>query len=183
MIYSNKRKVNLLLFLTAIIFISVAATKPSATAIKPTHIATNDTSIFKNLKVLPQDITKDSLDHLMHQFTAALGVKCNFCHVFNNGKMDFVTDEKPEKDVARYMYHMTGEINAKFFNMDNSTRPDTLSVIRCVTCHRGSPHPDEVSAPAPQGNMPPPGDSSHKMPVPPPGDTSHKMQAPPPNQK
>src|SRR5690606_23342798 len=35
---------------------------------------------WKNLKVLPKDISKDSLDHLMKGYTLALGVKCNYCH-------------------------------------------------------------------------------------------------------
>ena len=71
--HSNKRKINLLLFLAACIFVSVAATKPSA--IKPAaikNVSASDTGIFMNLKVLPQDISKDSLDHVMHGFTAAL---------------------------------------------------------------------------------------------------------------
>lgn len=175
MIHSNKRKVNLILFLAACIFVSIAATKPSASkgiVVKPA--LTRDTSIFKNLKVLPQDISKDSLDHVMHRFTAALGVRCNFCHVFNEGKMDFASDDKPEKNIARYMFHMTGEINAKYFNMENSSRPDTISVVRCMTCHRGNPHPDQMDmGNTDHNNMPPP-------PPPPMRDSSGKMPPPPP---
>ncbi|MBV9963550.1 MAG: c-type cytochrome [Parafilimonas sp.] len=170
MIHSNKRKVNLLLFFAACIFVSIAATKPSASTTAATKpIPASDTGIYKNLKVLPKDISKDSLDHVMHNFTASLGVRCNFCHVFNNGKMDFASDEKEEKEIARYMMTMTAGINKTYFNSENSTRPDTISVIKCFTCHRGSPHPDEASMGMNNSNMPPPSpqhDSSSKMPAP-----------------
>ena len=172
---TNKRKLSFLFFIAACVVISVAATKPSPTS--NIAVATADTGIFKNLKVLPKDISKEKLDTIMHQFTAALGVKCNFCHAMgSNGHPDFPSDDKQEKDIARYMMHMTGEINAKYFNSENSTMPDTISVVKCVTCHHGNPHPNEASMMMGNnnhGNMPPP--------PPPPGDTSHKMQ-PPPNQ-
>lgn len=172
MIHSNKRKVNLLLLLAACVFISIAATKPGATNASAGNGSQQDTGIFKNLKVLPKDISKDSLDKVMHGFNKALGVRCNFCHAMKDGHPDFPSDDKPEKDVARYMLGMTAKINATYFNMENSTRPDTLSVVKCITCHHGSPHPDEAAQAVPgPGNMPPP---------PPPGDTTHKMPPPPP---
>ncbi len=169
MIKSNKRKVNLVLLLAACVFVSVAATKPTKTNMvieKP--VTLKDTGIFQNLKVLPQDISKDSLDHIMHNFTASLGVRCNFCHVFDNGKPDFASDDKEEKGIARYMIKMTGEINAKYFNMNNSTMTDTISVVKCFTCHRASPHPDEATIGMNNGNMPPPGAPGQAPPPPPP---------------
>jgi hypothetical protein len=169
MIKTNKRKANLILFLAVCVFVSVAATKPSKTTIpveKP--VSLQDTSIFKNLKVLPQDISKDSLDHIMHGFTAALGVRCNFCHVFGDNGPDFASDDKEEKGIARYMMKMTGEINGKYFNMNNSTMADTISVVKCFTCHRGSPHPDEASMGMNNGNMPPPPPPGQAPPPPPP---------------
>lgn len=171
MIKSNKRKTKLLLFLAALVFISIAATRPTTMPVPANDAAPQDTGLFKNLKVLPKNISKDSLEKLMRGFNRALGVKCNFCHAMKDGHPDFPSDDKPEKDVARYMMHMTAEINGKFFNMENSTRPDTLSVVKCITCHHGSPHPDEAAMPAPNnGNPPPPpplGDSTHKGPPPP----------------
>ena len=35
---------------------------------------------FKNLKVLPKDITDEALDSVMGEFSISLGVRCNFCH-------------------------------------------------------------------------------------------------------
>lgn len=174
MIHANKRKVNLLLLLAACVFISMAATKPTA-AVTPGS-APQDTGLYKNLKVLPKNITKDSLDKIMRGFTRALGVKCNFCHAMKDGHPDFPSEDKPEKDVARYMMEMTRDINARHFNMENSTRPDTLSVVKCITCHHGSPHPDAAAVPA----SPPPGQAP---PPPPPLDSAKKMQPPTPQQQ
>jgi hypothetical protein len=175
MMQSNKRKLNLLLFVFACVFISVAATKPSTAT---QQVTTKDTGLFKNLKVLPNDISKEQLDTIMHRFNAALGVKCNFCHAFKDGKPDFPSDEKKEKDIARYMLHMTSEINIKYFNFENSAKPDTISVVKCVTCHHGNPHPDEAAMATPsQNGMPPP------PPPPPPMHDSAGKTPPPPNQK
>jgi hypothetical protein len=184
MMQSNKRKLSLLLFIFACVFISIAATKPSATTTQ--HVtASTDTGLFKNLKILPKDISKEQLDTIMHRFNAALAVKCNFCHAFKDGKPDFPSDEKEEKNIARYMLNMTSEINMKYFNPENSTQPDTISVIKCITCHHGSPHPGEAPmATDNHNNMPPPPlphDSAANMP-PPPQDSAANMP-PPPNQK
>jgi hypothetical protein len=80
---------------------------------------TYDEPGFQNLKVLPKDISKHDLDSVMHFFTASLGVKCNFCHVRNEAekKMDFASDEKPEKQIARKMMLMSIDINRNYFKM------------------------------------------------------------------
>ena len=163
MMHSNKRKLNFLLFIAVCVFISVAATKPAVST--KTSTSLNDTGLFKNLKVLPKDISKEGLEKVMHGFNKALGVRCNFCHSPGaNGKMDFSSDAKSEKDIARYMLNMTHEINMKYFNPENSQRPDTISVVKCVTCHHGNPHPGDAVLPDDDhGNAPPP-------PPPPPAD-------------
>lgn len=130
---------------------------------------------WKNLKVLPQDISKDSLFALMDYYKGALGVKCSFCHAPDpaTGKMNFASDEKPEKETTRYMMKMTADINKNFFNFNNSAMPDTIRVVNCYTCHHGEPHPEEKTVfesdhhmPPPPGGMPPgapmPNDSIHK---------------------
>ena len=106
----------------------------------------SDTGVFKNLQVLPKDISKDSLDKIMDGFKAALGVKCGFCHAFDTTtkKMDFASDKKEEKGIARYMMKMTAGINSTYFNFEKSDRPDTITTVKCKTCHRGNPHPDEA---------------------------------------
>jgi len=168
---SAKKTVSVIMLLAAGVMISVAATKPTVPT-SPKSITKNDTGLFKNLQILPKDISKDSLDKIMDGFKAALGVRCNFCHAFNNGKMDFASDEKEEKGVARYMLKMTAGINATYFNFEKSSRPDTISVVKCVTCHHGSPHPGEMS---PGGD-----EEHHDMPPSPPHDSTGKLA--PPNQ-
>ncbi len=159
MIKSNKRKLNLFLFLTACIFISVAATKPKVTALQKDAI-NNDSTQWKNLQVLPKNISEDSLDEVMHHFTKALGVRCSFCHApGNNGRPDFPSDAKEEKNIARYMMKMTADINRNYFNTENSTMPDTIHIVQCMTCHHGNPHPDDAMMSDDndkEGNMPPP---------------------------
>ena len=164
---SNKKTFSVVSVLIAGIIISVAATKPTPSVIITNDAGASDTGVFKNLQVLPKDISKDSLDTVMHHFTKALGVRCNFCHAMGNGKMDFASDEKEEKGIARYMIKMAAGINSTYFNFEKSNRPDTINVVKCITCHHGSPHPDEAEMKK---------DSSqehHDMPPPPPqGDSS-----------
>ena len=96
---------------------------------------------FKNLKVLPQDISKDALDSIMHEFTVSLGVRCGFCHARKSDTtqkgLDFASDTKDEKTIARHMMKMTEYLNTTYFNFNNSTKPDTIHTIICYTCHRG----------------------------------------------
>jgi hypothetical protein len=129
-----------------------------------------------NFKVLPQDITHDSLEMIMDHFKMALGVKCGFCHAqstTNPGHLDFSSDDKPEKEIARKMMVMTSDINQKYMRFnDDSTKGEAVS---CITCHRGDPHPEvkyDMPPQAPGGYPGPAGtDSAHRPP--PPGGT-HK---------
>jgi cytochrome c2 len=98
----------------------------------------------KNLKVLPKNISHEDLDKIMDGFTAGLGVKCNFCHAAqtdNPKRLDFASDEKPEKDVARAMMKMTIRINKKDFHVKNAYNGNAVLAVSCVTCHNGNAHP------------------------------------------
>jgi hypothetical protein len=121
---------------------------------------------FKNLKVLPKKLTHQQLGQIMDMWAGSLGVHCNFCHARDeqSGKMDFASDAKPEKNMAREMFKMAGKINKKFFE----GKKDSLGMImessvNCYTCHHGTPHP-EVKVPErqhgpggpPPGGTPPP---------------------------
>lgn len=101
---------------------------------------------FKNLKVLPQNISDDALDSVMDEFSISLGVHCNFCHArkadTTKRGLDFPSDKKEEKEAARNMYKMTAYLNATYFNWKNSTRPDTIHYVVCYTCHHGTNEPD-----------------------------------------
>ncbi len=99
-------------------------------------------SEFKNLKVLPKDISSHDLDSLMHMYTIDLGVGCDFCHAKDKNKpddLDFVSDELHAKEEAREMITMTLEINKTYFKYDptKKRRPK----ITCYTCHNGHKEP------------------------------------------
>jgi hypothetical protein len=102
---------------------------------------------YKNLKILPKNISKEDLDKVMDHFKAALGVKCSFCHAPSKDTAqkfpDFASDDKPEKLIARKMWKMTSKINSKFFKDNKNEEGVTVPAIECMTCHRGSPHPEE----------------------------------------
>src|SRR4051794_7336911 len=79
---------------------------------------------YKNLKVLPQDITEKQMDSVMHHYTSALGVKCGFCHVRNEDirEWDFASDDKKHKLAARAMMVMMDSINDQYFNLTGAQR-------------------------------------------------------------
>lgn len=114
----------------------------------------SDQGEFKNLKVLPQNITHDELINVMRGFSRSLGVRCDACHVPIPGeanKFDFASDAKPEKPIARTMVLMTQNINKNYIpqiavHMEPGDKPDNVT---CFTCHRGHPHP-ESTPPAPE---------------------------------
>jgi tetratricopeptide (TPR) repeat protein len=98
----------------------------------------------KNMKVLPPTMGGRELQRTMSGFTGALGVKCVFCHVGEEGKdfsqFDFASDAKPEKEWARTMIAMTNAINTKHlagFNEGAGPSP----AVTCMTCHRGNATP------------------------------------------
>ena len=101
---------------------------------------------FKNLKILPKDISHEQLGHIMHEFNQSLGVKCNFCHAPSKDTAvhhpDFASDEKPEKQIARSMMKMTVKINDKFFGTKHAYIGDSTLTVTCATCHHGQPHPE-----------------------------------------
>lgn len=89
----------------------------------------------KNLKVLKIPVAQ--LIPTMRAYTAALGTKCDLCHV----QGDFASDEKAPKEMARKMIVMTDELNTKF--------PDDKVHVTCYTCHRGDTEPKTAPRPAP----------------------------------
>ena len=102
----------------------------------------------RNLKVLPKDISHDDLEKVMDNWKAALGVKCGFCHApsadSTSHRLDFASDAKPEKNIARHMFAMTKKINKKYFSFNKDDKGTVIPAVSCITCHSGSPHPDEV---------------------------------------
>ncbi len=98
----------------------------------------------KNLKVLPKDWSREQVVAVMQNFTAALGVGCNFCHVINQGQPpDFASDDKKEKDMARAMMKIATDLNAQLPKA-LGTDPKETTRIGCITCHRGVPEPKQI---------------------------------------
>jgi photosynthetic reaction center cytochrome c subunit len=130
----------------AILAIAFLVTLGAASNSTSDPVSKPDDEGFKNLKVLPKDITEAQLKSVMGEFSISLGVHCNFCHARKADStqrgLDFASDAKDAKNTARYMYKMTAELNAKYFNWNNSTRPDTIHYVVCYTCHRGTNEPD-----------------------------------------
>jgi tetratricopeptide (TPR) repeat protein len=99
---------------------------------------------LENLKVFPKDIPVRALIDTMASFTRALGVRCTYCHVGEEGQppssYNFKSDEKPEKNKAREMLRMVGAINGEYLTKLASRRTPQINVV-CITCHRGVAQP------------------------------------------
>ena len=111
------------------------ATKPSA---ERSSAASDDKTkkageAYKNIQVL-KDIREDQLIPSMRYMTAALGVRCDFCHVQD----EFPSDDKPEKGRAREMMKMMMAINTDNFHGRRE--------VTCFTCHAGHSHPMSIPA-------------------------------------
>lgn len=97
----------------------------------------------ENLQVLPKEWSGSRLRPVMAGFTRALGVRCSYCHVGEEGKplstYDFASDENPNKDRAREMLRMLNSINDHLKKIEPSG--DKRVNMWCHTCHSGRPRP------------------------------------------
>ncbi len=93
---------------------------------------------FENLQVLPGDISKQELMQIMRKFAGDLGVRCSHCHEGpdNLQGMDFATDAKATKKVARSMMKMVDAINGQHLAGLETGREQRVEV-GCQTCHNG----------------------------------------------
>jgi len=111
-------------------------------------VATRPPGIYKNLKVLPRNISSKELNRIMvDEFTDGLGVSCNFCHAEDKmtHKPDYASDEKPEKNIARTMMRMTKGLNKEYFKIKHPAIGAPTLVVSCSTCHNGQPHPNNAA--------------------------------------
>lgn len=97
----------------------------------------------ENLQVLPSDWPGRRLGPVMRGFTRALGVRCSYCHVGEEGESlstyDFPSDDNPNKDRAREMLRLLGSVNDHLKKIEPSG--DQPVNMWCHTCHRGRPRP------------------------------------------
>ncbi|MDB5201258.1 MAG: hypothetical protein JWQ27_667 [Ferruginibacter sp.] len=97
---------------------------------------------YKNLKVLPKDITQFELTQVMDGFERGLGVECYYCHKQDkdSGEYDYANEEKGEKEIARKMMRMTMDINKKYFHYGKDKK--VPATVTCYTCHNGKSMPE-----------------------------------------
>jgi tetratricopeptide (TPR) repeat protein len=121
-------------------FVSVASAGLLA-AIAPAPASAQMPDTFENLEVIPKDISKEQMTAIMQGFSAALGVRCTFCHVGEPPKIDFMSDDKDEKKAARAMWKMVESINKDIAQLGST---DEEAQVTCYTCHRGAEHPPQA---------------------------------------
>ncbi len=101
---------------------------------------------FTNLRILPKTIVKDDLISTMRQFSIGLGVRCNYCHTqadsAKGNRLDFASDAKKEKGIARGMMKMVDKINTRLVPSTGVKSPAT---VQCVTCHHGVETPETLT--------------------------------------
>lgn len=107
---------------------------------------------FKNLQILPKDISKQDLKKIMKQQSKALGVECEFCH----NSDDMAADGNKHKKIGREMMKLTDDINKgtlkaekpagskelvkafEYYNKKLAGKKD----VTCQTCHNGKEKPE-----------------------------------------
>lgn len=100
-----------------------------------------------NLKYYPKTIPVRVLIDSMRAFTSALGVRCSYCHVGEEGQplatYEFAKDDKRAKRVARVMLDMVAHINSEHL-ADVPERSKPPVIVRCETCHHGLAKPERL---------------------------------------
>ena len=127
---------------------------------------------WKNLKILPKNITEHQMDSVMNHFSVSLNVGCEFCHVKkqvnNNEEWDMASDNKKHKLQAREMMTMTNEINDKYFPYGGKAENlSTALTVTCFTCHNGHKEPrvKPTSQDGPKANNNFPGYTDNRFPA------------------
>ncbi|HEX9562458.1 MAG TPA: c-type cytochrome [Gemmatimonadaceae bacterium] len=102
-----------------------------------------------NTQVIPRTTSVTQVWGSMRNIAGSLGVSCTYCHVGAEraplAEVDFISDEKLTKLVARQMMRMVQEINQRLDTLP--ARSAAPLAVTCATCHRG------VSRPVPLSTM------------------------------
>ena len=110
-----------------------------------------------NVKVIARTTPVLQVIGTMRNITSALGVRCPFCHVGQEGQpldsFDFAKDEKHTKLIARQMLAMVAEINRRLDTLPKHAdehaehehaeheQEGPKIQVTCMTCHRGVTRP------------------------------------------
>src|SRR5438552_2611001 len=108
-----------------------------------------------NLQVWPKDTSPAVVLQFMNAFDDSLGVQCAYCHVERGGRLDFASDEKREKRVARQMILLRDSINVVLPAIVGKPAgagptagegyPGAPVRVLCSSCHRGLPVPRSIA--------------------------------------
>jgi hypothetical protein len=139
--------------LTAVLGFVVAAvpampqspTPPTAQPATPPPAQPAPPPPMTNLQFFPKDTPRPVIIQNMRQFSFALGVRCDHCHVDEGqgGRQDFASDEKIPKVKARAMLQMTKQINEDLLaKIPERTHPPVN--VSCYTCHHGLVKPETL---------------------------------------
>jgi hypothetical protein len=112
----------------------------SASAQAPGHFPPDS---LVNTKIIPRSTPVIQVIGAMRNFSTDLGVRCQFCHIGQEGqpleRFDFASDEKRTKLVARQMMSLVAEINRRIDTVPAG--PMSRLQVTCQTCHRGVSRP------------------------------------------
>ena len=111
-----------------------------------------------NVEVIPADTPRAEVFRTMKHFSQALGVRCTYCHIGEEGQplstFDFASDEKWQKGKAREMLKLVRNLNAHHFTPEGEEArllPLEDNKVTCYTCHRGSTKPAAAIPAPPEG--------------------------------
>jgi hypothetical protein len=96
-----------------------------------------------NVRIIPKTTPVVQVSGQMRNIAFGLGVECTYCHVGRPGtplaQIDFASDERRTKLVAREMMRMVQEVNRRLDSLP--ARPMPAVTVTCATCHRGVSRP------------------------------------------
>jgi hypothetical protein len=128
-----------------VLTLCVSTLSSAVASAQATHKFPPDSLI--NVKVIPKTTPVTEVIGTMRNFTSALGVRCQFCHVGSEGQpldqFDFASDDKRNKNVARQMMRMLAEINSRLDTIPGRTHPAVTAT--CATCHHGVSRPVQLA--------------------------------------
>jgi hypothetical protein len=109
-----------------------------------------------NLQVFPKDMPRAQVVQTMNAFNSSLGVQCDYCHAPGgpDGRLDFASDAKKTKIVARQMILLRDSINvilpvvvgkpAGAGPTAGAGSPGAPMRVLCSSCHHGLPIPKQI---------------------------------------
>lgn len=127
---------------TAVVIVAALAAPAVLSSQAPGHWPPDS---LINVKVMPKNTPVMQVVGIMRNVTGALGVRCQFCHVGQEGmplaQFDFAKDEKRTKLTARQMMRMVEEINRRLDTLPEHEKMTSHVEVTCMTCHRGVSRP------------------------------------------